>query len=54
LNDVTALEQGRCSLAELNSSRPCFKEGLISTAIIEAANKSLAEDSVWVSVPNFA
>ena len=54
LNDVTALEQGRCSLAELNSSRPCFKEGLISTAIIEAANKSLAEDSAWVSVPNFA
>lgn len=53
LNDVTALEHGRCSLAELNSSRPCFKEGLISTAIIEAANKSLAEDSVWVSLPNF-
>ena len=53
LDDVLALERKKTSLGELNSARPCFREGLISTAVIEAANKSLLKDSNWISVENF-
>ena len=53
LDDVLALEGQRISLAELNASRPSFREGLISTAIIEAANKSLLDASSWISVEDF-
>ena len=51
LQDVVDYEEGRTSLCTLNSTRSSFREGLISTAVIEAANKSLANNSDWISVP---
>ena len=50
LNDVYALEQRQISLSELEKNRPCFKESLISTKVVEAAHESLKNDSNWQSI----
>ena len=50
LNDVYALEQRQISLSELEKNRPCFKESLISTKVVEAAHESLKNDSNWKSI----
>lgn len=50
LNDVSALEQKQISLSELEKERPCFKESLISTQVVEAAHESLKNNSNWQSI----
>ena len=50
LNDVSALEQQQLSLSELEKKRPCFKESLISTTVVEAAHESLKNNSNWQSI----
>jgi len=50
LRDVIDLNQGRVTVEQLESMRPTFKEALVSTAVIEAVNKSLAQSGAWVEV----
>jgi predicted dehydrogenase len=50
LRDVEQLLAGSVSREELNMSRPSFREALVSTAVVEAVNLSLAQDSRWVSI----
>lgn len=50
LDDVIALEEGQKDLEELQVQRPSFQEALVSTMVLEAAHKSLAEQSTWQNV----
>ena len=50
LDDVSALERKQISLSELEKERPCFKESLISTIVVEAAHESLKNNSNWQSI----
>jgi hypothetical protein len=49
-NDVCSIESGALSIAGLEGRRPTFKDSIIPAAIIEAANKSLAEKSRWIEI----
>lgn len=50
LQDVKALGDCSLTLKDLESSRPTFSEGVLSTAVLEAANISLNGDNLWVEV----
>jgi len=50
LRDVQSLLEEGCSIEELASTRPSFQQALVSTAVIEAVNKSLAAGEEWVDV----
>ncbi len=50
LSDVCALNENQTSLSKLEKERPTFQEALISTAVVEAANRSLERNSEWVIV----
>jgi predicted dehydrogenase len=50
LQDVKDLIAGRCQRRGLLSTRPSFQEALVSTAVIEAVNRSLIQGSEWVSI----
>ena len=47
LNDIVDLVSNTKSLHDLQDERPCFKESLISTIVIEAAHHSLENHSQW-------
>ena len=49
LDDVRDIENSLKSLNDLfqNEKRPSFKESLISTMVVEAAHRSLENDSQW-------
>ncbi len=53
LDDVQALKAGRISLDELDISRPSFRQGLVSTAVVEAVNTSISQSSRWVDIHDF-
>jgi len=48
LNDVTMIENKQLKVEDLDSQRPTFKESLVPTVIIEAVNRSIAENNRWV------
>jgi hypothetical protein len=50
LKDVTLIELGQLKVKDLDCQRPTFKESIVPTVILEAANKSLAEDWRWINV----
>ena len=50
LNDLILIKQNKQKLKELEAIRPNLFEGLISTAVIEAANKSLKKKGFWVPI----
>ncbi len=50
IKDVTLIELGQLKVKDLDCQRPTFKESIVPTVIIEAANKSLAEDWRWINV----
>lgn len=50
LDDVIALLDGRKDLGELLIQRPSFQEALVSTMVVEAAHKSLNEQSTWQNI----
>ena len=50
LDDVQAHKAGLISLDELDATRPSFRQGLISTAVVEAVNKSIQQSSKWVNI----
>ena len=47
LDDVRDIENSLKSLNDLQNKRPSFKESLISTMVVEAAHRSLENDSQW-------
>jgi predicted dehydrogenase len=49
-DDVCSIESGALKIAGLEGRRPTFKDSIIPAAIIDAANKSLAENSRWIKV----
>jgi predicted dehydrogenase len=48
--DVKGLNEDKISLNDLNKLRPSFVDSLVSVAVIEAANKSLKNNSAWVDI----
>ncbi len=50
LNDVIALKDGLKKLSDLQIERPSFQESLISTIVVEAAHRSLENDSNWQTI----
>ena len=47
LKDVFDIVNQKQKISHINKIRPTFKEGIISTAVIESANKSLKDKSKW-------
>ena len=50
LQDVCDVRSGQVAASQLQSHRPSFHSSLVSTAIVEANNTSLAQGGNWVSV----
>jgi predicted dehydrogenase len=50
LKDVTAVKAGKLKPIDLKGRRPTFRDALAPTAVLEAANKSLALDGKWVEI----
>jgi predicted dehydrogenase len=50
LEDALALRRGEVRKEDLDMKRPSFRSALVSTAVVEAVNKSLSEHSAWVPV----
>ncbi len=50
LSDVKHLKDGKTSLSTLQKTRPSFQSALVSTAVIEKVNESMAGDSDWLSI----
>ncbi len=49
LKDVTLIELGQLKVKDMDCQRPTFRESIVPTVIIEAVNRSIAEDGRWVS-----
>jgi D-galacturonate reductase len=50
VQDVSDVLQGRSRPGDYEGRRPTFRDGLVSTAVIEAVNQSLVQESRWVAV----
>ena len=50
LKDIILIKKNKSLLTSLDKVRPTFKEALYSTAVLEAANYSLLNNSVWKKV----
>lgn len=50
LRDVVSLQTGACQLGDLRGARATFEDARVSTAILEAVNRSLAADGSWISI----
>ena len=50
LRDVADVAAGRVAPAALDAVRPTFRQALVSTAVVEAANASLAKGGAWQDV----
>ena len=50
LSDVTDLECGKAKRESFEGKRPTFKNALVSTAVLETANKSLGENGAWLDM----
>ena len=50
LNDVESIERGEMQVSDLEGKRPTFRQSIVSTAVLEAVNKSLENRSKWVAV----
>src|SRR5262249_39101730 len=48
--DVSNIKTGVQTPSDLEHFRPTFKQALVSTAVIEAAGKSLKQNSGWVNI----
>jgi len=49
LDDVREIETGILKMKDLETKRPTFKESVVPTIVIEAANRSLKENGTWVN-----
>jgi predicted dehydrogenase len=50
--DCISLENKQIKLADLNKYRPSFENTVVTSAIIEAVNKSLSNNSKWIHFGN--
>lgn len=50
LTDVQDLVDGTRQVSDLIPTRPSFQQALISTAVVEAVNRSLTQGELWVEV----
>ena len=50
LTDVLDLRAGRVTVTELEKIRPTFRSSLVSSAVVEAVNDSLANQAAWTAV----
>jgi len=48
LFDVSLVESGDVSVDELEGKRPTFKDAIVPTVILDAVNRSLAENGKWI------
>ena len=48
LKDVTDIELGISEINALEGKRPTFRDAVIPTIVVEAANRSLAENGKWI------
>ncbi|HHT9105585.1 MAG TPA: Gfo/Idh/MocA family protein [Candidatus Wujingus californicus] len=48
LKDVMDIESGVLEIDALEDKRPTFRDAIIPTIVIEAANRSLVEDGKWI------
>jgi D-galacturonate reductase len=52
--DIQSIKNGIVDPKELDSTRPSFTQGLVSTAVIEAVNMSLSRSSEWIDIHGFS
>ena len=52
IEDVRKLAVGKVDRSELIQSRPTFRDGIVSTSVVEGVNKSLQTNSNWVELKN--
>ncbi|NQT30416.1 MAG: Gfo/Idh/MocA family oxidoreductase [Candidatus Saganbacteria bacterium] len=50
LKDVRSIKMGKQKPADLEGRRPTFKEALVPTAVLEAANQSLEQNGAWIKI----
>jgi D-galacturonate reductase len=50
LTDVFNINSGLITKEEIQFERPIFSEAMISTAVVEAAHNSLANDNIWINI----
>ncbi len=50
LEDVRSVVEGERTADSLHGARPTFRSSLVSTAIVDSANQSLAADGAWVVI----
>jgi len=50
LHDVIDLDAGRTTLEKLEENRPTLRQSLVSTAVIDCVNQSLANGSLWKEI----
>jgi hypothetical protein len=50
LNDAAQVAEGMVRIEDLEEKRPTFRESVVPTAILEAANRSLQQGGEWVPV----
>ncbi len=50
LEDVRDLADGLCTLEDLERCRPTLSQALVSTAVVEAVNRSLHDGGNWVPI----
>ena len=50
IRDVRELMTERVTLEQLENNRPCFREALVSTAVVDAVNQSLEDNFSWRDV----
>jgi predicted dehydrogenase len=50
LEDVQDLRDGRCTPGDLEAYRPTLRQALVSTAVVDGVNRSLAADGAWMPV----
>jgi predicted dehydrogenase len=50
LNDVRSIKKGILKPGDLEGKRPTFRDALVSTAILEAANRSLMLAGKWIDI----
>ncbi len=50
LRDVEDVRAGRVRASDLDATRPSLRQALVSTAVVDAANRSLARDGEWSTI----
>ena len=52
LTDVNSIIEGEIAPLDLNKIRPSFEQALVSTSVVEAVEKSLKKNGLWIKINN--